>query len=137
MRHGIIAAASDECNATRRLGDGWRLIHWQKVRSSTRAVRAVRNTRLFQTETRVVADVKSYTACCNKSKFLYTMSLATSHCNTLPFTTYVNLHAMPTDQFPKYNAKAILAPSTIPSWSLATHTTCIHCGGYEIFNPRQ
>jgi hypothetical protein len=41
---------------TRRLGDGNRVILRQTVRGSVRAVRAVRNTRLFQTETRVVAD---------------------------------------------------------------------------------
>jgi len=56
-RHGIIAAAREVCNATRRLGDGSRLILRQRVRGSARAVRAVRNTRVFQTETRVVADV--------------------------------------------------------------------------------
>jgi hypothetical protein len=56
-RHGIIAAAREVCNATRRLGDGSRLILRQRVRGSARAVRAIRNTRVFQTETRVVADV--------------------------------------------------------------------------------
>ena len=45
-----------ECNATRRLGDGKRLILRQRVRGSVRAVRAVRNTRVFQTETGVDAD---------------------------------------------------------------------------------
>jgi hypothetical protein len=44
------------CNATRRLGDGKRVLLRQRVRGSVRAVRAVRNTRVFQTETRVVAD---------------------------------------------------------------------------------
>jgi len=44
------------CNATRRLGDRQRVILRQRVRGSVRAVRAVRNTRVFQTETRVVAD---------------------------------------------------------------------------------
>jgi hypothetical protein len=43
-------------NATRRLGDRQSLILRQRVRGSVRAVRAVRNTRLIQTETRVVAD---------------------------------------------------------------------------------
>ena len=47
------------CNATRRLGDGQRAILRQRVRGSIRAVRAVRNTLVFQTETRVVADVLS------------------------------------------------------------------------------
>jgi hypothetical protein len=46
------------CNATHRLGDGKRVILRQRVRGSVRAVRAVRNTRVFQTETRVVADVE-------------------------------------------------------------------------------
>jgi len=45
------------CNATRRLADGQRVILRQRVRGSVRAVRAVRNTWVFQTETRVVADV--------------------------------------------------------------------------------
>ena len=44
------------CNATCRLGDGKRVILRQRVRGSVRAVRAVRNTRVFQTETGVVAD---------------------------------------------------------------------------------
>jgi len=44
------------CNAIRRLGDGQRVILRQRVRGSVRAVRAVRNTRVFQTETGVVAD---------------------------------------------------------------------------------
>jgi len=44
------------CNATRRLGDRQHVILRQRVRGSVRAVRAVRNTRVFQTETRVVAD---------------------------------------------------------------------------------
>jgi len=44
------------CNATRRLGDGKRVILRQRVRGSVRAVRAVQNTRVFLTETRVVAD---------------------------------------------------------------------------------
>jgi hypothetical protein len=55
-RHGIIDAAREVGNATRRLGDGSRLILRQRVRGSARAVRAVRNTRVFQTVTRVVAD---------------------------------------------------------------------------------
>jgi len=56
MRHGIIAAARKVCNATHHLGDGSCLILRQSVRGSDRAVRAVWNTRVFQTETRVVAD---------------------------------------------------------------------------------
>jgi len=45
------------CNVTSRLGDGQRVILCQRVRGSVRAVRAVRNTGVFLTETRVVADV--------------------------------------------------------------------------------
>jgi hypothetical protein len=44
------------CNATCRLGDWQRVIMRQRVRGSVSAVRAVRNTQVFQTETRVVAD---------------------------------------------------------------------------------
>jgi hypothetical protein len=44
------------CNATRRLGDGKSVILYQRVRGSVRALRAVRNTRVFQMETRFVAD---------------------------------------------------------------------------------
>jgi len=44
------------CNATRRLGDGKRVILRQRVRGSVRALRAVWNTRVFQTETKFVAD---------------------------------------------------------------------------------
>jgi hypothetical protein len=43
-------------NATRRLGDRQSVILRQRVRGSVRAVRAVRNTWVFQTETRVIAD---------------------------------------------------------------------------------
>jgi len=45
-----------KCNATCSLGDGQRVILCQRVRRSTRAVRAVRNTPVFLTEIRVVAD---------------------------------------------------------------------------------
>jgi hypothetical protein len=45
------------CNTTRRLGDRQRVILRQRVRGSVRAVRAVRNTRVLQTETRVVVDM--------------------------------------------------------------------------------
>jgi len=48
------------CNATRRLGDRQRVILRQRVRGSVRALRAVWNTWVFQTESRVVADVYSY-----------------------------------------------------------------------------
>jgi len=55
--HGIIAARRDVWNATRRLHDVSHLILCQKVRGSAGAIKATRNTRLFQKETRVVADV--------------------------------------------------------------------------------
>jgi hypothetical protein len=58
-RHGLIATPREVCNTTRPLGDGSCLIPHQSVRGSARAIRAVRNTRVFQTETRVVADVES------------------------------------------------------------------------------
>jgi hypothetical protein len=44
------------CYATRGLGDVQRVILHQRVRGSVRAVRAFRNTRVFQTESEVVAD---------------------------------------------------------------------------------
>ena len=44
------------CSATRRLGDGQCVILRQSVRGSVRAVRAVQNSRVFQTEIWVVAD---------------------------------------------------------------------------------
>ena len=44
-------------NTTRRLGEGKRVILRHRVQGSVRAVRAVQNTRVFLTETRVVADV--------------------------------------------------------------------------------
>jgi len=46
------------CNANSRLGDRKRVILRQRLRGSVRAVRAVRNTRVFQTESSVVADVR-------------------------------------------------------------------------------
>ena len=49
------------CNVTRRLGDVKRVTLHQRVRGSIRAVRAVQNTRVFLTETRVVADVFAQT----------------------------------------------------------------------------
>jgi len=44
------------CNATHRLGDGKRVILRQRVRGSVRAIRAIRNTPVYLTETWVVAD---------------------------------------------------------------------------------
>jgi len=58
-RHGIIAATRVVCDATSHLGDGLRLILRQRVRDSVRSVRAIRNTRVVQMETKVVADVFS------------------------------------------------------------------------------
>jgi hypothetical protein len=58
-RHGIIATTREVCNATHPLGVESRLILSQRVRRSARAVRAIRNTPVFLTESRVVADVSS------------------------------------------------------------------------------
>ena len=44
------------CNVAHHLGDVKRVIPRQSVQGSIRAIRAVRNTQVFQTETRVVAD---------------------------------------------------------------------------------
>jgi len=55
-RHGTIAAAREVCNTGRQLGDGSRLMLRQRVQGSVRAVRAVQNTDVFQTDTRLVAD---------------------------------------------------------------------------------
>jgi len=55
-RHGIKAAGREVCNATRCRGDGSHLFLSQRVRGLVRAVKVVRNTRLFLTETRFVAD---------------------------------------------------------------------------------
>jgi hypothetical protein len=55
-RHGIIATAREVWNATCRLGDGSRLFLRQVVRGCASAVRAIKNTRGFQMETRVVAN---------------------------------------------------------------------------------
>jgi hypothetical protein len=51
--------AAVQCNAIRCLGDRQSIILRQRVRGSIRAVRAVRNTRVIQTESRVVADVET------------------------------------------------------------------------------
>jgi hypothetical protein len=59
LRQCMIAAAREVCNTTRRIGDMSYQIPLQSVQGSARAVRAVRNTRVFRTETRVVADVSS------------------------------------------------------------------------------
>jgi hypothetical protein len=52
------------CNAVCRLGDRQHVILRQRVRGSVRAVRAVRNTRVFPMEPRVVADVVDCSAPC-------------------------------------------------------------------------
>jgi hypothetical protein len=44
-------------NVTCRMGDGERVILHQRVQGSVRAVSAIWNTQLFQTETRAIADV--------------------------------------------------------------------------------
>jgi hypothetical protein len=46
-------------NATRRMGNGQRVILSYRVRGSVRAVRAVQNPRVFHTETMVIADVRN------------------------------------------------------------------------------
>jgi hypothetical protein len=55
-RHGILAVAREVWNVTHRFGNGMHLIPRHRVRGSARAFRAVWNTRVFQTETRVVVD---------------------------------------------------------------------------------
>jgi len=55
-RHGIIAAAREVLNTSRPLGNRSRLMLRQRVQRSACTVRAVRNTWLFQTETKVIAD---------------------------------------------------------------------------------
>jgi hypothetical protein len=51
------------CNVTHHLGDGKCVILRQRVRGSVRAIRALRITRVFQTETRFVADGFAYESC--------------------------------------------------------------------------
>jgi hypothetical protein len=58
-RHGIIAAAREVRSATHHVGQRFRLILRQRILGSVRAVRAVRNTRVFLMETSFVADVRS------------------------------------------------------------------------------
>jgi hypothetical protein len=55
-RHDIIAAAREGCHMAHYMGDGSRLILRQRVLGSVTASRAVRNTHVFMTETRFVAD---------------------------------------------------------------------------------
>ena len=55
-RHGVKATAREVRDVTRCLGDCLRHILCQRVRGSVTAVRAVRNTRGFETDTGVVAD---------------------------------------------------------------------------------
>lgn len=56
MKHGILAAAREVCNTTRRMGNGSHLSLRQRVRGSVKSVSAIPNSRGFQTETRDVAD---------------------------------------------------------------------------------
>jgi hypothetical protein len=58
------------CNATRRLGDRQCVILGERVRGSVKAVRAVRNTRVFQMETRVVADEIACITSCTSSHLI-------------------------------------------------------------------
>jgi len=60
IRHHIPEAKQrkPEAGAASVIYNATRLILRQRVRGSARAVRAVRNTRVFQTETRVVVDVE-------------------------------------------------------------------------------
>jgi len=53
MLPGLSPALPDAllCNAMRHLGDGKRIILRQRVQGSVSAVRAVRNTRVFLTDT--------------------------------------------------------------------------------------
>ena len=69
------------CNATHHLGDGKRVILCQRVRGSVRAVRGVRNTQVFLTQTRVVADEETevflfMTMYMNNIMIIYTLSVA-------------------------------------------------------------
>jgi len=58
-RQGILAPTREVRNSTRRLGDGSRRSLCQKARGSVRAIWAIPNTRVFLTETRLVADARS------------------------------------------------------------------------------
>ena len=55
-RNAIIATAGWVCNSTRRLRDGVCFSLCQRVRGSVSSVSTGRNTRVFLTETRFVAD---------------------------------------------------------------------------------
>ena len=63
------------CNTTHRLGDGRHVTLCQGVRGSVRAVRAVRNTRVFLMETRVVADAVHWLILLLARKWCYGFSL--------------------------------------------------------------
>ena len=56
-------------NVTRHLGDGKHVILRQIVRGSVRAVRAVRNTQVFMTESRVITDAATPGALTSASKY--------------------------------------------------------------------
>jgi len=51
------------CNTTHHLGDGKHVNLRQRVQCSARAIRAIRSTWVFLTDTRVVADVTCYNTC--------------------------------------------------------------------------
>jgi len=75
----MIAAARQVCNATRHSCDGSSLILRHRVQGSVKAVRAIRNTRVFLTETRIVADVASAIYPCRLSNG-YPMPSQVSNC---------------------------------------------------------
>jgi hypothetical protein len=56
-RHDMKAGTLEVCNATHHLGEELYLIFRQRARGPVRAMRAIRNTWLFLTEIRFVADV--------------------------------------------------------------------------------
>ena len=101
-RHGKIAAAKEVCNATRRVGDGSRLIIRQRVRGSVSAVRAIRNTRVFLTETNFVADVP-------------TLANVTTSTWRIVHTSFGNI----TNHLSAYSYVAQLLLPTVPGYSAA------------------
>jgi hypothetical protein len=85
------AAAREAWKATRRLPDGSRLILRQRVRGSARAIRAVRNTRVFQMETRLVADAPLYSL--NSSYCLSNTILIHCKLTTIPTLLVITIRA--------------------------------------------
>jgi hypothetical protein len=78
-RYGTIAATREVCNATCHLGNGLCLSLRLRVQGSARAVGAVQNTRVFQTETRVVADGTFLTICFSSEDSVATIPKVTYH----------------------------------------------------------